>query len=72
VTNTSSELSGFFNDEFWQGFVLKACWDKDNVALRHAVVGIGALHEIFDRGGGEVAGGVGEGFAVQQYVYALS
>ena len=50
VTHTANELSGYFNEEFWNVFVLRGCYDQG--ALRHAVVGIGALHEDFEHEGG--------------------
>ena len=61
ITHTAHELAGYFNEEFWNGFVLRGCHDQG--ALRHAVVGIGALHEEFEREGGE---GANEKFAVNQ------
>lgn len=63
VANTAGELSGYFNEEFWNGFVLRGCWNE--AALRHAVVSIGALHEEFERGSGEEGN---ESFAVNQWV----
>lgn len=55
VTNTAGELAGYFNEEFWKGFVLKAALGSSEgvSALRHAVVGIAALHEEFANAGGD-------------------
>lgn len=49
--------------------MLKACWDNSEGAgaLRHAVVGIAALHEEFERSSfDEAPYGVEDGFAMLQ------
>lgn len=67
MSKTAKELSGYFNEEFWNGFVLRGC--HDHGALRHAVVGIGALHEQYEIDSDGQAGGDNK-FAVDQYVRA--
>jgi hypothetical protein len=68
VANTASELSGYFNEDFWSGLLLKASLGNGDgvAALRHAVVGIGALHEDFVNAAGGDEHGANSDFALAQ------
>lgn len=68
IANTAAELSGYFNEDFWSGLLLKASLGNNEgvAALRHAIIGIGALHEDFVDSGGADERGVKSDFALAQ------
>lgn len=68
MANTASELSGYFNEDFWSGLLLKASLGNSEgvAALRHAVIGIGALHEDFVNAEGTDERGLNSEFALGQ------
>lgn len=43
---TCPQLAGFFGSDFWERFVLQAAYHES--AVRHAIVAIGSLHELFE------------------------
>lgn len=45
ATTTASELTGFYDPNFWEQLVLQA--SSADPSLRHAVIAIGSLHEEF-------------------------
>lgn len=46
-SHTASELSGYFDSVFWSRLVLQQCHAE--VAIRHAVVALGALYKTLDK-----------------------
>lgn len=46
-SHTASELSGYFDSVFWSQLVLQECHAE--VAIRHAVVALGALYKTLDK-----------------------
>ncbi|XMA20463.1 hypothetical protein WAI453_013254 [Rhynchosporium graminicola] len=46
-THTASELSGFFNSDFWQRSVLQE--SHSEAAIRHAVIALGALYKTLEK-----------------------
>ena len=68
VNRTAVELSGFYSSSFWEKLILQASTAEPS--LRHAVIGIGALHEEYVNGNlkYDVDRGKGHVFAVNQYV----
>ncbi|KAF7948837.1 hypothetical protein EAE96_008020 [Botrytis aclada] len=75
VSNTATELSGYFDPSFWNHLILQAsCVDP---SLRHAIIGLGALHEDFSNRRLDLAtkcdaARSGFGFATSQYTKAIS
>ncbi|TVY69017.1 putative transcriptional regulatory protein, partial [Lachnellula suecica] len=49
IGNTAAELSGYYDTSFWEKLILAA--SAQTPSLRHAVIGLGALHEGFLRKG---------------------
>lgn len=45
--HTASQLSGYFNSDFWTKRVLQEC--HSNAAIRHSVVALGALYKSLDQ-----------------------
>lgn len=74
ITNTASELTGYYSSSFWEYLILQASTTEPS--LRHAVVAIAALHEKFtDRRLRGVSPGHENSesiFAVNQYMKAIS
>lgn len=48
LNRTASQLSGFWDSEFWGCLILRATHHQS--AIRHAVLALGALHERFETG----------------------
>jgi hypothetical protein len=48
INRTAVELSGFYSSSFWERLILQASTTEPS--LRHAVIGIGALHEEYVNG----------------------
>jgi hypothetical protein len=71
ISRTAVELSGFYSSSFWEKLILQA--STADPSLRHAVIGIGALHEEFVNGNlkYDVDRGKGHAFAVNQYTKAI-
>jgi hypothetical protein len=74
VTSTAVELSGYFDSSFWEQLILQASVAEP--ALRHAVIGLGALHEDFSNRYLDMAtkcdaARTGFGFATGQYTKAI-
>ncbi|KAL2075090.1 hypothetical protein VTL71DRAFT_32 [Oculimacula yallundae] len=79
-THTASELSGFFDSEFWQRSVLQE--SHSEAAIRHAVVALGALYKTLETVSESPPGSPDSGtidtapnhhnFALQQYGKALT
>jgi hypothetical protein len=70
INRTAVELSGFYSSSFWEQLILQASTTEP--ALRHAVIGIGALHEEYING--TLKYDVNESnptFAVSQYTKAI-
>ncbi|KAE9379086.1 hypothetical protein N431DRAFT_553378 [Stipitochalara longipes BDJ] len=70
ITRTAVELSGFYSSSFWEQLILQASTAEPS--LRHAVTGIGALHEEYVNG--TLKYDVDKSnptFAVSQYTKAL-
>jgi hypothetical protein len=65
------ELSGFYSSSFWENLILQASTTEPS--LRHAVIGIGALHEEFVNGNWkyDVDKDKEHAFAVNQYTKAI-
>ncbi|OWO98781.1 transcription factor Cys [Marssonina coronariae] len=78
-THTASELSGFFDSEFWQRSVLQE--SHSEASIRHAVVALGALYKTLETAAESPPGSPDNGtfdtapshysFALQQYGKAL-
>jgi hypothetical protein len=67
---TSAELSGYFDPSFWQQLLPQA--SAVEPALRHAIVGIGSLHEAFvNKRLDNSSGSTERGFAMTQYTKAI-
>ncbi|KFY62501.1 hypothetical protein V496_04563, partial [Pseudogymnoascus sp. VKM F-4515 (FW-2607)] len=64
-SHTAPQLRGLFSSPFWSQHVLQASLREG--AIWHAAVALGALH-----GGFEDAKTGGEGFAIKQYIKAIS
>ncbi|PQE03011.1 C6 zinc finger domain protein [Rutstroemia sp. NJR-2017a BVV2] len=74
VTNTAVELSGYFDSSFWEQLILQASVAEPS--LRHAVIGLGALHEDFSNRHLDMetkcdAARTACGFATDQYTKAI-
>lgn len=68
--NTTVELSGYFDTSFWQQLLVQASTAEP--ALRHAVIGIGSLHEAFtNRRLDYSPDSIERGFAINQYTKAI-
>lgn len=48
LTRTASQLSGFWDSDFWNCLILRATHHQP--AIRHAVLALGSLHERFEAG----------------------
>jgi hypothetical protein len=64
-SRTSTELAGCMISELWSSFILQAAYHSS--AIKHAVIGLGALHEGFQRWDPTRS----NSFAVQQYSKAI-
>ncbi|KAH7305719.1 hypothetical protein BKA65DRAFT_415594 [Rhexocercosporidium sp. MPI-PUGE-AT-0058] len=79
-THTASELSGFFDSEFWQRSVLQE--SHSEASIRHAVVALGALYKTLEKVSESPPGSPDNGafdtaprhynFALQQYGKAIT
>ena len=70
VNRTAVELSGFYSSSFWERLILQASTIEP--ALRHAVIGIGALHEQYMNETLKYdIDGQSPAFAVSQYTKAI-
>ncbi|KAH7377490.1 hypothetical protein BKA64DRAFT_648969 [Cadophora sp. MPI-SDFR-AT-0126] len=79
-THTASELSGFFDSEFWQRSVLQE--SHSEASIRHAVIALGALYKTLEKASESPPGSPDSGaydtaprhynFALQQYGKALT
>ncbi len=79
-TRTASELSGFFDSEFWQRSVLQE--SHSEASIKHAVVALGALYKTLEKASESPPGSPDDGafdtaprhynFALQQYGKALT
>lgn len=75
VCNTAAELSGYFDTSFWEYLILQA--SVADPSLRHAIIGLGTLHEDFSNRKLDLAtkcevARSGFGFATGQYTKAIS
>ncbi|KAJ8065699.1 hypothetical protein OCU04_006371 [Sclerotinia nivalis] len=75
VSNTATELSGYFDTSFWEHLILQA--SVADPSLRHAIIGLGALHEDFSNRRLDLATKCDAarssfGFATNQYTKAIS
>ncbi|ESZ93001.1 hypothetical protein SBOR_6622 [Sclerotinia borealis F-4128] len=75
VSNTATELSGYFDPSFWEHLILQA--SIADPSLRHAIIGLGTLHEDFSNRRLDLAtkcdaARSGFGFATSQYTKAIS
>ncbi|APA10623.1 hypothetical protein sscle_06g053930 [Sclerotinia sclerotiorum 1980 UF-70] len=75
VSNTAAELSGYFDTSFWEHLILQA--SVADPSLRHAIIGLGALHEDFSNRKLDLATKCDAarssfGFATNQYTKAIS
>ena len=70
---TVPQLSGYFGSEFWERLVPRTT--HHNLAIRHAVLALGSLHERFERGDRSIfASNIDTaqgGFALRQYNKAI-
>jgi hypothetical protein len=78
-THTASELSGFFDSEFWMRSVLQE--SHSQASIRHAVIALGALYKTLEKASESPPGTPSENFdtapthynfAVQQYAKAVT
>lgn len=73
LNRTASQLSGFWDSDFWNCLVLRATHHQP--AIRHAVLALGSLHERFEAGDRSVMSRIwdkGEGgYALKQYNQAI-
>lgn len=68
--NTAPELSGYHDSSFWEKLLLQVATAEP--ALRHAVIGMGSLHEAFaNKRLGYSADTIERGFAISQYTKAI-
>lgn len=75
VSNTATELSGYFDSSFWEHLILQASVTEPS--LRYAIVGLSTLHEHFSDRRLDLAtkcdvARSGFGFATSQYSKAIS
>ncbi|KFY00843.1 hypothetical protein O988_03082 [Pseudogymnoascus sp. VKM F-3808] len=73
LSHTAPQLRGLFESPFWSQHVLQACLREE--AIWHAAVALGAAHGRLyaeKSRGGEGQRWEGEGFAIKQYVKAIS
>ena len=70
---TASQLSGFFDSDFWNRLVLQATHCEP--PIRHAVLALGSLHEQFENGERSILSPIWErnagAFALQHYIQAI-
>ena len=70
LNNTASEFSGYYDSTFWKQLLLQAAMGEP--ALRHAVIGIGSLHESFANKRLDYSpDAIERGFAINQYSKAI-
>jgi hypothetical protein len=70
INRTAVELSGFYSSSFWERLILQASTIEP--ALRHAVIGIGALHKQYTNETLKYdIDGQSPAFAVSQYTKAI-
>jgi hypothetical protein len=70
---TAFQLSGSFEDAFWERYVLQATHHEPSI--RHAIIALGALHERFEQDNGLVVQsderGWSDDFALKNYNLAI-
>lgn len=70
LNNTAPELSGYYDSSFWERLLPQV--SMADPALRHAVIGIGSLHEAFANNRLDYSPDNTErSFAIKQYTKAL-
>ena len=70
-SRTSTQLSGFFASDIWDRSILQATFHEP--AIRHAVLALGCLHEVFERSDKSILKrNVGCKFALEQYNLAIT
>ncbi|KAF7946719.1 hypothetical protein EAE96_009705 [Botrytis aclada] len=67
VQRTCSQLAGFFGSDFWEGLVLQTAHHES--AVRHAVVALGAIHELSEQK--TQISDIDKAFALEQYNFAI-
>jgi hypothetical protein len=67
VQRTSPQLAGFFGSDFWERLVLQTAYHEP--AVRHAVVAVGSLHEMFEHQ--IVMTDANKAFALKEYSLAI-
>jgi hypothetical protein len=67
VQRTSPQLAGFFGSHFWERLVLQTAYHEP--AVRHGVVAIGSLHEMFEHQ--TVMSDANKAFALKEYNLAI-
>jgi hypothetical protein len=73
LNHTAPELSGYYDTSFWEKLLLQAAMAEP--ALRHAVIGIGSLHEAFAEPAKRLdyaPDNTDGGFAINQYTKAIA
>lgn len=66
---TSAQISGLYDCEFWNRFVLQTATHDDGV--RHALVALSSLHEMFATGDATIRDKVTNSFAMRHYNLAI-
>lgn len=70
LNKTAPELTGYYDSSFWEKLLIQAA--VGDASLRHAVIGIGSLHEAFaDKRLDYSADKIERGFAINQYTKAI-
>ena len=70
-SRTSTQLPGFFASDIWDRSILQATFHEP--AIRHAVLALGCLHEVFERSDKYILKqNVGCKFALEQYNLAIT
>lgn len=67
MQRTSPQLAGFFGSDFWERLVLLTAYHEP--AVRHAVVAVGSLHELFQSQ--TVMTDTNKAFALEEYNLAI-
>jgi hypothetical protein len=72
--NTTSQLSGFFGDDFWERLLLQAALHEPSI--RHSLLALGSLHSQFDPDHGLITqnstNGWTDDFALKNYNQAIN
>ncbi|KAM0172516.1 hypothetical protein ACHAPF_007395 [Botrytis cinerea] len=67
MQRTCSQLAGFFGSDFWERLVLQTAHHES--AVRHAVVALGAIHELSEQKA--QISDIDKAFALEQYNFAI-